>query len=102
MPNPNYNAGRSFEYRVRKELQSLGFVVLRTAGSHGPIDLIAVKPGEAPVLIQCKRCQTPAEAARLKKHLKESLPLPRSKFYTQWLEIYIAKTRTREGHRLDD
>ena len=43
MPNPNYVKGRRKEYKICKELRSKGFdIVQRTAGSHSPIDVIAI------------------------------------------------------------
>ncbi|MFZ8801637.1 MAG: hypothetical protein ACO2PO_01390 [Candidatus Calescibacterium sp.] len=42
-----YHKGRRFEYQVKKFLEKQGYIVLRTAGSHGFADLIAVgKDGE--------------------------------------------------------
>lgn len=43
MPNKNYQRGRRFEYKIKNKLESLGFVVLRTSGSHGFADLVALK-----------------------------------------------------------
>ncbi len=31
--------GRRFEYSVEKYLETEGWIVMRTAGSHGPFDL---------------------------------------------------------------
>ncbi|MBI2836079.1 MAG: hypothetical protein HYX85_00095 [Chloroflexi bacterium] len=57
----NYTRGRAFEYRVRRHLEAGGFVVFRTAGSHSPADLIALKavdlagsPQAEVWLVQCK------------------------------------------------
>ena len=44
MPNKNYERGRRAEYRLQHQLQALGQVVLRTAGSHGFADLVSVDP----------------------------------------------------------
>lgn len=55
MPNKNYISGRNFEYRVKKYLESKGYFVLRSAGSHTPVDLLAVHPIYYHILvIQCK------------------------------------------------
>jgi len=48
-----YSKGANFERRVRGYLQEIGFVVFRSAGSHTPADLIALKAGEV-LLVQCK------------------------------------------------
>ena len=42
MPNKNYVAGRALEYRIVRYLEKLGYAnVVRTAGSHSLIDIIA-------------------------------------------------------------
>lgn len=62
----NYDRGRAFEYRVRDELVKLGAVtVVRSAGSKGKIDLLALFPALDSYLlwptpgdvwmVQCKR-----------------------------------------------
>jgi len=53
VPNKNYIRGRQFEYRVKKELEMLNDLVMRTAGSHSPFDLIAVTKTHIH-LVQCK------------------------------------------------
>lgn len=41
----NYSAGAKFEYKVRDALKAQGAIyVCRSAGSHGPVDLIAFYP----------------------------------------------------------
>ena len=43
MPNKNYIKGRKKEYDIVKQLREEGFdIVQRTAGSHSPIDVIAI------------------------------------------------------------
>jgi len=56
MSRSNYKRGYAFELRVRKFLESIGFFVIRSAGSHGVADLLAFKRGESkrPLMIQCK------------------------------------------------
>ena len=49
----NYTRGRQFEYRTKKKLEAEGWVVFRSAGSHSPADLIALRTGEV-MLVQCK------------------------------------------------
>lgn len=48
-----YQRGRSFEYRVKKKLESLGYFVMRSAGSKGQVDLLAVKHGTS-LFVQSK------------------------------------------------
>ena len=37
-----YSAGRRLEYLARDELRRRGYVVIRAAGSKGPVDLVAI------------------------------------------------------------
>lgn len=53
-PNPEYNRGARFERRVRDYLAKKGWVVIRSAGSRSPVDLVAARGGEV-LVIQCKR-----------------------------------------------
>ena len=50
----NYRSGSSVEYRIIKLFQSWGYEARRTAGSHGPFDVIAINSSEV-VLIQAKK-----------------------------------------------
>lgn len=66
MPNRNYEAGRRLEHDVRRHLVGEGYEVIRSAGSKGAIDVIALKEGQV-LLVQAKRngvCP-PAERAEL-------------------------------------
>jgi Holliday junction resolvase len=55
MVNKNYIKGRNYEYKIKKLYELAGFTVLRTAGSHGFADLIAVRMETKEVIfIQCK------------------------------------------------
>lgn len=46
MPNKNYIKGRAKEYQVMKELRAKNYdIVFRSAGSHSPIDIIAIQTG---------------------------------------------------------
>lgn len=59
----SYAAGRALEYRVRDLLIASGYLVVRSAGSKGVIDLVALPRIEspaygalsAPLAVQCKR-----------------------------------------------
>ena len=50
----SYAKGRRFEYYVMDKLKRAGFYVMRSAGSHGVFDLLAVKSGVV-LGIQCKK-----------------------------------------------
>ena len=49
----NYQKGRQFEYRVKKDIESQGYYVIRSPASRGPFDLLCIKEGRV-VAIQCK------------------------------------------------
>jgi Holliday junction resolvase len=53
-----FTRGRAVEYLARDLLKSKGFQVIRSAGSASPVDLIAWRSGETPVLIQVKRTRS--------------------------------------------
>jgi len=56
MPNKNYVKGRRKEYKICDELRAQGWdIVQRTAGSHSPIDVIAINQEKKLIrLIQSK------------------------------------------------
>ena len=49
----SYRKGRNFEYQIIKLFSSAGYYTVRSAGSHGVFDILAVKDG-IPFGIQCK------------------------------------------------
>ena len=51
MPNTNYLSGRRAEYKLKREMETYGLIVLRTAGSHGPFDLIGIQPS-LPIVVR--------------------------------------------------
>lgn len=48
-----YVKGRAFEHYVKRKLEAKEWIVIRSRGSRGAFDLLAVKHGEI-MLIQCK------------------------------------------------
>ena len=59
MTKTNYQKGADFERKVVKYFEELGYLAIRSAGSHGPFDVIAIPKREVcpgiPILIQAKR-----------------------------------------------
>ena len=60
MPNKNYISGYNFEQRVKRYFEKKGYYVVRSAGSKGQIDLVAIPTLNSSIrasdvlLIQCK------------------------------------------------
>lgn len=55
MPNRNYLNGKAKEHRVKKKLVDEGYIVVRSAGSKSPFDLVAInKETKTIKIIQCK------------------------------------------------
>jgi len=50
----NYRRGYAFELRVKRSLEKRGYFVVRSSGSHGPADLLAVSKDGKVLAIQCK------------------------------------------------
>ncbi len=87
MSNPNYIAGRSFEYEVMKQWQAKGYATLRASGSRGFFDVIAFHPDHKPEMIQCK---VVAAAGRMNHLMKEfTAATIHSRYYNQTLAIRI-------------
>lgn len=42
LPNKNYEKGRRKEYKICNQLRDKGFIAVRSAGSHGPFDVIGI------------------------------------------------------------
>ena len=49
----NYKRGLRLEHRVRRLLEELGWRAFRLAGSK-PFDLIAIRRGRRPLLVECR------------------------------------------------
>ncbi len=53
----NYSKGANFERRIQHYYDSLNYLTIRSAGSHSPIDLLAIPKGDDSrpfIAIQCK------------------------------------------------
>lgn len=48
-----YKRGRNFEYRVKKDMEKRGYLVIRSPASKSPVDLYCMRKNEL-VFIQCK------------------------------------------------
>lgn len=50
----NYSKGASFERKIKKQLEEEGCFCVRSAGSHGPVDLVCINETKEVLFIQCK------------------------------------------------
>jgi len=78
MAMTHYARGAAFERRVRKELEEDGWFVVRSAGSKGVVDLVALREKGNVLRVRLVSCKLngyvpPAEREQLRK-LKEELP----------------------------
>jgi Holliday junction resolvase len=69
LPNLRYERGRAKEYRTMELLKKEGWLVSRSAASHGAVDVFAAKGGRV-LLVQVK-----SGKARIKKEELEELVL---------------------------
>ena len=72
-----YSRGRAFEYRGRKAFLDCGWLVIRSAGSHTPADLVVFRPCYAKtvvsrvLLVQCKCSFKPYISPSERRYLKK-------------------------------
>lgn len=92
MPNTNYRAGARVEYARRKHWNKRGYLVLRSAGSHGAFDLVGIhreSPHFPVQLIQVKRVTDPKKAQSLLEKFRNNPPLTPSAHYHQVMEVQV-------------
>jgi len=110
----NYSRGASFERTVKADLKARNFLVIRAAGSHGIVDLVAFPPMEGtivrePWFIQAKTngIMSPAErfelyecaashgawAVRASRPTRGTIRYERLFTHgkTQWVELHLPK-----------
>lgn len=58
-------AGDRFERACIVQLRAVGYLVVRSAGSLGPCDAVALRRDRLPLLVQCKRTDNLTRAGRL-------------------------------------
>lgn len=92
MPNANYQKGVRFEReRLAYYRDVLKLECVRTAGSHGKWDLVAVDPKRSIVhLVQCKVVQHRTAAERLLENHRNSPPVTPMTNIHQTLEVKVS------------
>lgn len=101
MPNKNYIAGRRAEYKVMALLKKDGYTVIRASGSHGPFDVVGIRPVNPKqyrmtddiILVQVKRVSKKGDTAIMNMGTKftNNPPLPYSLTYLQCIMFYNEK-----------
>jgi len=71
----SYQRGYTLELKAVKELREAGYIAVRTAGSRGPFDIIALGPSGVR-LIQVKRVSRQSFVTLLKEAKKELEQVP--------------------------
>lgn len=68
----NYRRGQGAEYRAIKDLERVGYVCIRAAGSLGPFDVVAISPLGVR-LIQVKRVREGNVSAGERELIREQM-----------------------------
>lgn len=92
-----YGAGAAAERRAVRDLEAAGYVVVRAAGSLGPLDLVAIGPTGVRG-IQVKRDSEtrpmrPSELEAVREELR-SLPRPPGVVYEVWVGRAVGRRWT--------
>ena len=88
----NYKRGYTFELEVKHTLEDVGFCCIRSAGSHGAIDILAGKDdGDTIWAVQCKKngIMSAEDWANLKKDADKfsAIPLLATKLRGGYIEF---------------
>lgn len=75
-----YTAGRRAEYAAIKQLRQEGYAAVRTAGSHGPFDIVAWNTQRV-ILIQVKKVKAPLD-------IKPALAKAKAEMWTGRLPVF--------------
>ncbi len=105
LPNKRYRKGYRFENALLNRLKKEGYdAVVRTAGSHSPYDIIAIKDAKL-FLIQCKANDiTPYELLRVRKkmcNIARELTVVECLAYKKKGKTLILPLSEMQGHGVD-
>lgn len=91
----NRQRGDYFERRCRRSLEAHGWLVVRSAGSLGIADLVALRAGSKPLLVSCKLNGRidPGERAALcdAAELAGARPLVALRPKAGWIELRLVQ-----------
>ena len=81
MPQTNYQKGYRLERKAVKELRDKGYYVVRSAGSHGAVDLVAFNAQEI-ILIQVG---VKGRKTKIDEEMLRRVPAPKRTIRQMWL-----------------
>lgn len=94
----SYVKGRYYEYRVKSLLEKCGYIVFRSAGSHGLFDLIAINPNTKIILfIQVKKNKVVDENIRKVKEIFKNFGKQANVYFQLW---YVDKKKLKSENIL--
>lgn len=95
-----YSDGRRLEYATQAKAEADGYWTMRSPGSKGLVDVIAIKPGEI-LFIQCKKSRPigPEERANLRDLAARLGAIP---LEARWVKDGRAARQVRFWHVLPD
>ena len=83
MPNRKYEKGYRLELEARKMLEAAGYYVIRSAGSHSAVDLVAVSAYVVRFIqVGTKGSKGKADIDKLK-----AIPCPTTVHKAMWLKV---------------
>lgn len=94
MPNQNYIKGRRHEYEVVNTLKDKGWIAFRSAGSHSPIDVIAIHPKKC--LIQAIQMKPTSMSKRAKNKIYQELDKMSHMYFVKFRVLDIEEFRDSE------
>jgi len=100
MGGRNYVLGRAYEYKTMKILRNMGYaLVVRSASSHGPVDIVAVGP--ATVEPRVMLVQVKSRSARLAKGERGELS-ELARALAPVCQVAVWYFRPRKGRRISN
>jgi len=88
----NYQQGYAAEDNCKNYYKELGCIAFRTAGSHGPADVVAIEPdGKHVHFIQVKKVKTEKTVkAAYREAFQEIVQIPRADHIIRevWVKVY--------------
>lgn len=96
MSNKNYVNGKAREYRIMNGLRNKGYdIVIRSAGSHSNIDIVAIGKNKPILFIQSK---PKSMGRKAKERLQSNNSWLDNEFQTKFIVISSLKEMSKDGY----